>query len=338
MKSLLIRIYNFLRLYYIWQPIKSLKPAYHCAQRLHSRNIGTTLLLLFDIVFCNVRYGASLEDYVAMEFYRKSHRECNRFVTFRRNFVYFFNKLYDPSQIDKFDKKNNFNHVFANHIKHDWLFTGDSTIDMIQRFIESHRIVIVKPNDGCEGIGVYKLDANDKSSCQGLFEDIANGKMFMIEQVIMQHHDMERLNSSSINTLRIETCIDNKGVVHVSNTIVIMGNGDACVNNTHHGGIMCHIDPETGIIDSWAHDPQGNSFFMHPSSKVVLPGYHIPHFQGAVEFAKKLALVEPKCRLIGWDIVVTNNGFDVIEGNVRPGHCTQACDGVGRYHMIKSLI
>ena len=338
MKSLIIRVYTALCLHHIWQPIKLFKPAHQCAKTLHSRGLGKTLPLTFDIVKSNVLYGSSIEDYVAMEFHRKSNRERNRFVTFRRNFIYFFKKLYDPAKVDLFDKKENFNPLFREYIKHDWLYSAENSIDEIMMFIGKHKAVMVKPTDGCEGIGVFKLDGDDKNGVQNLLNDVKLGKRYMIEELIIQHEDMARLNPSSVNTIRIETVVDSNGEPHVTNTIVIMGAGDACVNNTHHGGIMCHINPASGIIDSFAHDPQGQCLFRHPINEIVLPGYQIPRWDGILDFAKRLALVEPSCRYIGWDIVITPDGYDIIEGNVRPGHCTQACDGVGRYQLIKSMI
>ena len=78
--------------------------------------------------------------------------------------------------------------------------------------------------------------------------------------------------------------------------------------------------------------------FRHPVSKVVIPGYQIPNWDGVIDYAKKLANVMPEGRYIGWDIVILANDYDVIEGNLHPGQDFQACDGIGRWEQIKELI
>lgn len=308
------------------------------ASEIHKTSKYGTIPIYLDILHAKIAYGASEEDYLAMEFYRKSHGEQKQFNTFRRNFVEFFKAFYDEKAVSIFDKKENFVKEFKSKIKHDFIFTGNTSKNGIIEFINRHGSVIVKPNDGCEGIGVYKLDALNDRDINDLFKKIEKGENFIIEEIIVQHPAMAALNPSSVNTVRIETIIDAKGEVHITNTVCIMGTSDAVVNNTHSGGIMCHIEPKTGILDSFGRNPSGEKFFRNPSSGVILPGYQLPNWQGIIDYAHELAKIVPSARKIGWDIVILQNGYDIIEGNVRPGHCTQACDMIPRYLLEKSLI
>lgn len=86
------------------------------------------------------------------------------------------------------------------------------------------------------------------------------------------------------------------------------------------------------------HDIKGNKHLKHPVSGVVLPGFQIPLWDGVIAYAKELSKVVPSGRYIGWDIVILNDGYDVIEGNIHPGQDFQACDGIGRWNEIKSLL
>lgn len=295
-------------------------------------------LIMSDMVLSRLLLGASTEDYRAMEFFRKSWRERNRFVTAGRNFKYFFKKFYTAEAVDMFDNKENFNQRFKKFIRRDWLFSGNATVEDIRLFVGKHKEVIVKPNGGCEGCGIYKLKIEDEAEIEELLKDINEGKKFLIEELIHQHPAMSALNPSSVNTLRLETCIDKSGNVNVVNSIVIMGTTDNCVNNTHSGGIMCHIDWNSGIIDSLGRNPKGERYFRNPHSGTILPGFQIPHWTEISGYVKALAEEVPSARLVGWDIAILENGFDIIEGNVRPGHCTQICDGIGRWKLIKDMI
>lgn len=323
---------------YLKRGIEVLGNSFKIAKDLHKRFGFSLCGLYYDILRARLLYGASEEDYMAMEFYRKSHKEQSGYNTFRRNFVEFFNAFYEKSSVELFDDKSKFINVFANYIIHDVLFTGEKSAEEIEQFIAKHETIVVKPILGCEGVGVYKLNMNDIAKKEELFALINNGSHFVLEECIVQHPKTAELNPSSVNTVRVETIIDAEGEVHITNSVCIMGTTSSIVNNTHSGGIMCHIEPDTGIFDSFGRNPKGELYFRHPATNIVLPGYQLPNWEGVLEYAKSLAKVVPSARKIGWDIVILENGYDIIEGNVRPGHCTQACDGRPRYKLEKSLI
>lgn len=316
---------------YLTQPL----PA---TRYIHSIGGGKTPVVYADILFSALTWGATIEDYTAMEFYRKSWRERNGFVTAWRNFIWLYRRMYDERAKEVFDHKETFNRVFADFIKRDWLNTKERSESDIRNFISKHGTVIVKPTDSAEGNGIFKLSNENKEAVDRLISEVKAGAVYNIEQLIVQHSDMARLNPHSVNTVRIETIIDRKGDVHINNTVVIMGTNESVVNNTHSGGIMCHIDPESGIIDSHGRNPRGEKYFRHPASGLVLPGYQLPEWEELENFVRKLAKKVPSARYIGWDIVIQENGYEVIEGNTRPGHCTQACDGVGRWKRIKRYV
>ena len=116
------------------------------------------------------------------------------------------------------------------------------------------------------------------------------------------------------------------------------GTSNKCISNTLGGGLCCHVDLESGIIDGLGHTIKGDRLFRHPVSGIVIPGYQIPRWEGVCEYALQLAKVMPQGRYIGWDIVILEDGYDVIEGNIHPGQDFQSCDGIGRWKEIKELI
>jgi hypothetical protein len=159
-----------------------------------------------------------------------------------------------------------------------------------------------------------------------------------MEEIIVQHSEMARMNPSSVNTIRVITMLDRKRDVHIIYQCAKFGASMQCISNTLGGGVCCHIDKETGILDTLGKNMHGESIFRHPISGFVIPGFQIPNWDGVLEYAKKLANVVPSARYIGWDIVILENGYDVIEGNLHPCQDFQGCDGVGRWKLIKDLI
>lgn len=314
------------------------KKYWNSSKNIHDDYGFCRIPLMLDQFRCYRRLGANCEDYRALEFYRKSWREKQGFVTLHRNYDYLFERMYDDESVDTLQNKELFNKKFSKYIRRGWISTETSDELSIQSFIEQYREVIVKPIDQCEGVGIYKLNAIDSEGVNRLFGEKRKGNHFIIEEVIESHPDISKLNPSSVNTIRLETVIDNKGQVHITNSVIIMGTNDSCVSNTHSGGIMCHIDYERGVIDGPGRNPNGDKIFVHPYSGIKLVGYQLPNWDGIDSYVRELASVLPKARFIGWDIVILENGYDVIEGNDRPGHCTQACDDKGRWDLIKSMI
>lgn len=295
-----------------------------------------------DFLSCWMRFGSNEEDYKGLELYKKSSTECNKFTTSGRNFKWLYEHYADQETRDTFDDKCNFNSKFAKFIKHEWISTREASIEEVNAFIDKHGTVIVKPSCGCEGIGVYKLRADDRKKRQDFIDRISknkeNNEHYVVEEVIRQHPDMAYLNESSVNTCRIETVTDKEGKAHIINTIVIMGGVGSTISNTHSGGVMCHVDPDTGIIDSKARNPEGKFYLRHPGNGALLIGRQISYWKEVLALAVQLAEHMPKARYIGWDIPITPDGPDVIEGNLRCGHCTQACDMVGRWPLIKKYL
>ena len=53
----------------------------------------------------------------------------------------------------------------------------------------------------------------------------------------------------------------------------------------------------------------------HPNTGIIFEGYKIPHWNEIVENVKKAHLFFYGLHSIGWDVVVTDNGIMIIEGN-----------------------
>ena len=66
----------------------------------------------------------------------------------------------------------------------------------------------------------------------------------------------------------------------------------------------------------------------------------LPDWDKAKEMARKLALIRPERRMIGWDFCLTEDkGWVIIEGNITPGLVLQqVCDRVGKKAALDALL
>src|SRR5699024_1760919 len=84
------------------------------------------------------------------------------------------------------------------------------------------------------------------------------------------------------------------------------------------GNIACSIDLKTGKIDRkgvYKDITKEASVSHHPVTGVEFQGYQIPMWDEIVEQTKEIAVYRPENRSVGWDIALTENGPDFIEGN-----------------------
>jgi hypothetical protein len=83
------------------------------------------------------------------------------------------------------------------------------------------------------------------------------------------------------------------------------------------GNIVAVIDEETGVINSPAvyGDITKEEVTIHPITKVPIVGFKIPYWQETIKMVKEAALLHAENRSIGWDVVITEKGPGLIEGN-----------------------
>jgi hypothetical protein len=98
-----------------------------------------------------------------------------------------------------------------------------------------------------------------------------------------------------------------------------VGGANADVDNYHAGGVAYPIDSETGIVFGAGYNIDGRKFTVHPSTGKLMLGFQIPNWNRLLEVIADLATIEPRGRMIAWDLAETPDGFELIEANYRPG-------------------
>lgn len=156
--------------------------------------------------------------------------------------------------------------------------------------------------------------------------------------MVENEKSLKELNPTSLNTCRVVTCIDKKQKPHIVTIVLRTGSKGAIIDNARGGGSFYHIDLSTGIIDSPGRDSYGNYYVVHPTSNILMPGFKIPNFDSLKQYSLELASRLPNAKYVGWDIAITPNGFEVIEGNVCPSSELIQCNGEGLYKDIKNYL
>lgn len=288
---------------------------------------------LNDYIF----YGVTPIEFNLLGFKKLNKKGKSEYITMRRNRS--LDKLFNDSESNKILwEKDKFNNYFSEFISRKWLYINSSTTEeQLNTFYESlnGRSFIIKPNDLYYGLGIRIC--SEYTDLQSLTSQ-AGGGGYVVEEVITNDSSIKQLNPTSLNTIRVVTCIDQSGTPHILAAILRTGNKGSVIDNARGGGSFYHIDIDTGVIDTKGRDSLGNYYTNHPSSNIKMVGFNIPRFDNLKEYAKKLALNIRDSRYVGWDIAITNNGFEVIEGNVCPSAELIQCDGTGLLPKILSYL
>ena len=280
----------------------------------HERSGRPSLLLFADIVYCGFRYSAGHTDYLQAEMYDLDSAQRETIITsgVSNSFVAGFN---DPQYSHWFHSKAEFNEKFSKYIKRDWAYvdTGFSR-KRFDEFVKGKDVIILKPIDGSGGDGVEKLTVNEST-----YGYVTAKAPCLIEEAIVQCREIAELNPTSVNTIRPLTFVKDDGEAVMLAAYLRIGRG-GIVDNFCGGGMVCPINVETGVIEYPAVDGENNVYYTHPVSGVPVVGFAIPHFDEIKRLVLEAATLVPQVRYVGWDIAVTDNGLEMIEGNEYPSH------------------
>lgn len=210
-------------------------------------------------------------------------------------------------------------------------FIGDKPIckqEAIQ-FFSNINDVLIKPTLEYHGDGVCKFSVHDGiTTVNGLtIEQLFDSynPNFIVQKVLHQHPQMEALNSSSVNTIRILTYHSEQEVL-VLYSVIRIGKQGAEIDNETAGGISTRINAD-GTLCKFAFGAPGNDNVEKTDSGVVLDGYMIPSYDKAVDLAKRMHLYLPHFDLVGWDIAIDLDGNPIIiEYNTWP-ELSQSANG-----------
>lgn len=224
------------------------------------------------------------------------------------------------------------------------LYDGSNMNELLEFAAERDAFVKKSLYDAMgRGVSLVKLpddpEAKKAEVMKTAGEEYAEGGAFMAEELIASHDALRKLNSTSVNTVRICTYNDG-GKVKVHDSFAKIGREGAFVDNGGAGGIFVHIDIKTGVMDSDGIDEGCNRYAQHPDNGTVFRGYAYPEWDKAVETAVKAAEEISELAYIGWDLTYTEDcRWIIVEGNARTQFLgQQSTTGVGTLEAFAGVL
>lgn len=267
--------------------------------------------LFIDYLYSAVRYGSSASDYFDFDFYDKRHHARNRFFCYRLKRK-MFRTLQDYNQKEYFDDKVKFLRKFDKFVGREWLFLREAEFEDFERFCQKHSEIVIKPYNSSGGRGVERISV-ENADLKALYEKLKQDDM-LVEEVIQQNHEIDRIYAGSLNTLRIATVLVN-GEMRILAAAFRCGSGNAKVDNFTSGGLAVCIDPATGTLVS---DGRGHGQLRcvcHPDTGTMFHGFKIPNWEYIKSMLEEATRVVPGVGYTGWDVAVRENDAVLVEGN-----------------------
>ena len=205
-------------------------------------------------------------------------------------------------------------------------------MDLKQFFLSLKNDFVIKPViGGAQGSGVNVVEVSNEEGANSFY---MQGSILSIEQLIkhlqmycesellceekiVQHSEISKIYSHSVNTIRIDTLKSKSGDVIIGSALLRVGQHGRLIDNWSGpcGGIAIGVNLETGVLNPIGRDYYMNEFTHHPDSGTEFNGFKIPYFSQVVEIIKYAANVFPNVNSVGWDVAVSQLGPIIIEGN-----------------------
>lgn len=222
---------------------------------------------------------------------------------------------------------------------HGWIIKGKPLVDgssvsteAFKALVMKHSQVIIKRQSDGGGKGVYLIGYEDGQfyinrqvdSIEKFLGELDKDHDYIISEYILQSKYAMDIFPHSANTIRIQTMIDPDTkkafiplAIHKFGTLKSLP-----TDNQSKGGIIAGINLETGIMERasvYTNSERLEYFDTHPDTGAPIKGVKIPNWSQVTSKVCELAEEIDYLHYIGWDLIITDDGIKIVEGNNHTG-------------------
>lgn len=282
----------------------------------------SNLNILCDMSYNVLVHGLTFAEYRKANYINLTKEEKKKCLT-RREYKKVINYLDDQRYTNIFLDKILFNKIFRNYIGREYIDIRNTSYKDFEKFVKDKEIFFVKKHNSFGGDGVEKV-INKDLDYKELYKKLFETKQYLVEEAIIQHAYLDKINPRAVNNVRIVTLVKD-GEVSIVGSVLRISNGEE--DALSHGEIIQTLD-ESGNAISNAYNDYFKKFSKHPTTKFDFKTTKIPYMKEAIKLVKSAALEVPEVRYIGWDVAISEKGPLLIEGNYFPS------TGLHQYYSI----
>lgn len=272
--------------------------------------------IIADTVVSVFLYNISLKDYFCFRFFELSKTERSKWAG--TGFLYEYQLKMNPKgSRDVLEDKIHFLRHFQPFVRREFYSLKDFAYnqDLAEHLLSnpSGRIVL-KDSKGQVGAEVEVIK-NSEYTSTGLIEYMRIKNYDLAEEYVVQHSDLMKLSPSGLNTIRVITQLCD-GVVDILGARLRIS-VNSPVDNMAAGNLAAWVDVDTGVVmgPGVFSDITKEDVSIHPVTGQQITCFIVPEWNKVIDLARNTAKYIPDNRSVGWDIAITEDGPELIEGN-----------------------
>lgn len=291
-----------------------------------------------NFTHCRLQFRLNIEYYWIFRAWELTDEELATYVTMETS-RHLTNKYNGERKV--LINKTLFNEVYHDFTRRKAWETTDTDYNHFLEFIDGLKLIFVKPVNQALGIGTKKISMDESTDIEKLYNELISGPKMLVEECIIQHQEVAKFNPSSLNTIRA-VVINADGKKELITCYIRLGRAGKIVDNFAQGGIICGIDPKTGVIITQGIDKMGNLYDKHPDSGEPIVGFKLPKWDEVVKTTMDALDVLDEINYVGWDVAICEDKVVLVEGNSIPdlgsNQSAFAPQKEGLYHLFEQYM
>lgn len=316
--------------------LKTLKKRWVLCKEIKRQRGGSALWYYIDAAYCSYAHGASPENYYVLRFFEKKNAERAKFLTSGRSKECdrLLNIHATAEEKRSLGQKHRFDEVFSAFVRREFLYAPNADEAEFTAFINRHESFFIKPDSATMGHGIRKLSRAEIKNINEFYESCVEKKL-LLEEPIKQHPALETITPGCVCTVRINTV---RG--RILGGCLKCGGVGSVTDNFHSGGIAYPLNIETGEICGAGRENRTlNDYTVHPGTDFEMPGFVVPYMAEIREMLSDACKKVPGIAYIGWDVAITPDGPEIIEGNFSwPGGNIIQFDDIGKFPLLREYM
>lgn len=204
-------------------------------------------------------------------------------------------------------------------------------LDILAGWSEGAEGLVFRPHWSGGGEGVFFVDRQgDQWRINGhpadpveLRQLVGELDRYLVTRRLEQAGYARQIYPRTANTLRVLTLRDDAGPFVAAAVHRFGSSRSFPVDNFHQGqgGLCAAVDRGSGVMGkAVTTDAAGRPVLHthHPETAARIEGVQVSHYQEAIAGLLRLCEALPEARSVGWDVLITDGGYSVLEGNSPP--------------------
>lgn len=299
-------------------------------------------------------FGCTVDEEFYLHLIDKNSAEKYEYIVrmIRSIYVAHLNNDAGLERVEKLEDKYRLYQTLKPYYKRDVIeICSMDDIGKFEPFAKKHPVFVVKPADSSLGIGVHKFsmkdwDYNYYSAMEHILSEgeaihakhPSRTTKMVLEELIVQDESMAALHKDSVNAIRATAVKGKDGKIHIYHPWIKVGIRGSFVATAAQDGFVSEIDPTTGVLMTDGFQETGDIYTHHPDTGIKIKGFQIPKWDELNVFVSQIMSELPEYGYIGWDLVLTPDGWCVMEGNYSGEFMFQLINGRGYKKDFEELI